>query len=318
MQILTFLLIAFTLLSPVFFWMYLLQSFPHLWVWRKQFFIGIIAGAMMTLPLVYNDIWVMGGVLDSIFFSFSYISESFFGLEILMRLSLFFGIIFISWAGFLYFKNKNIHKSYISACIGFILLIAICSVVMYIVYSLLWSSAHGETLSIWDYIFQGFALIFWYYMIISILEEGLKYFWNTQVLIGNMNNFYKIIWFACASGLGFSFFENILYAYSFYMNSSWLSGVFQPIFFRSIFTVSLHILCAILLASGLYIFSKHALKTKYMYLALFSLSWWALLAHALFNTAMTYWYVWVIFLYIFALYICVVYVTAEWWAENKM
>jgi len=318
MQILTFILIIFTLLSPVFFWMYLLQSFPHLEVWRKQFLIGLTVGAVTTLPLVYNDFWIIWGFLENIFFQFAYISGSFLGFEIFISLTLFFSIIFIVSVASIYFMRKKMQSYYISSCIWYIILIWVYSIIMYWLYYILWSSSSWESINFWGYVFQGFALVLGYYIIISLLEEGVKYFWNTEVLRWDMRNFSKIIWFACVSGLGFAFFENILYAYSFYVSSSWLSGVFQPIFFRSIFTVSLHILCAILLASGLYIFSKHRLKTKYMYLSLFSLSWWALLAHALFNTALTYWYMWVIFIYIFALYICVVYVTAEWWAENKM
>jgi len=240
------------------------------------------------------------------------------GLEIFLSLLVFFAVIFILTMICFYILDRKIYATYISSCIGFTLIAVASSVSIYGLYFFMWSSESGLSTNFWGYIFQGFALIFWYYMIISLLEEGLKYFWNTQVMRWNMPDLYTILWFACATGLGFAFFENILYAYNFYMNSQSTQGIFELIFFRSIFTVSLHILCAILLASGLYIFSIQRHKTRQMYLMLFALSGGAILSHSLFNTALTYGYMGVIFLYIFALYICIVSITAEWWAESSL
>lgn len=318
MEIFTLLLISFTLLSPILFWMYILQSFPSLGIGRKQFFIGIWAWSLTTLPLIYNDFWVLGEIIENIFFSLSYISESVLWLTIGLRLLLFFMLIFIFWYGFIYLKKHSISKNYIRSCIWYSLLILSCSFTIFFVYSIFWSSVDGESVTSWDYVFQGFALIFWYYIIISLLEEGLKYFWNSQALLGNTKNFYKVIWFACATWLGFAFFENLLYSYNYYQQIGWFEGLFQLVFFRSIFTVSLHILCAILLATGLYIFSNFRWFPKKMYLALFWLGGWAIFSHAFFDIALSYNYIGVIFLYIFALYITVVYITNEWWAESSL
>ncbi len=317
MQIFIIICVAFVLLSPVFFWMYILQSFPNLGIWRKQFFIGIWAGALTTLPLVYSDFWVIWSLVENIFFKFSYISESFLWLGIFIRILLFFSVIFLLAATFIYLTKRKISKRFVFSCTWFSLLIAMSSLMMYLIYSIFWVPSNWETVNSWDYVFQGFALIFWYYVIVSLLEEWLKYFWNTQALLGRRWNFYTLIWYACAAWLGFSFFENILYTYSYYSQSQSFQGLFQLVFFRSVFTVSLHILCAILLAAGLYIFSQSSWDKKRMYVSLLWLGWGAILSHAFFDIALSYEYIWVIFLYIFTLYITVVYITNEWWVESN-
>jgi RsiW-degrading membrane proteinase PrsW (M82 family) len=48
--------------------------------------------------------------------------------------------------------------------------------------------------------------------------------------------------------LGFSFFENILYAYSFISLQGVEQELLRLVFFRSFFTVALHVLCAMLVA----------------------------------------------------------------------
>ena len=317
MEIFTLLLIALTLLSPIFFWMYILQSFPSLGIWRKQFFMGIWAGALTTLPLIYSDFWIVGGLIESIFFSLSYISESILWFTIWLRLLLFFILVFILGYWFIYLKKHIIPRSYIRSCIWYSVLILGFSFTIFFVYSIFWNPIDGEMVTSWDYVFQWFALIFWYYIIISLLEEGLKYFWNSQALLGGTKNFYKLIWYACATWLGFAFFENLLYSYSYYQQIDWLEGLFQLVFFRSVFTVSLHILCAILLAAWLYIFSQSSWDKKRMCISLLWLWWWAILSHAFFDIALSYEYIGVIFLYVFTLYITVVYITNEWWAESN-
>lgn len=317
MQIVTVTFITLVLLSPILFWMYILQSFPHLGVSRRQFFIGIWAWAITTLPLIYNDFWIVSSLLENIFFSFSYISQSIFWLEIFIRIFLFFACIFLLGSLLIFFKKHAISKSYLRSCLWFSVLIASSSVIIYLAYFILWSSVQGESITSWDYVFQWFALIFWYYVIISLLEEGLKYFWNNQVLLWSSRNMHKVIWFACASWLGFAFFENLLYTYSYYQGSNWFEGLFQLVFFRSIFTVSLHILCAILLAAGLYVFSNSFGVSRKIYFALFWLGGGAIFSHAFYDIALTYDYIGVIFLYTFALYVAVVYITNEWWAENS-
>ena len=207
-------------------------------------------------------------------------------------------------------KKKIVHPFLISF-LWYTALIAMCSVPMYFVYYSLWSSSNWEVVISWDYVFQGFALIFWYYIIIALLEEGLKYFWNSQLTLLEDKSLYRTIWFACTIWLGFAFFENIFYVYNFLISSSSWDGLFQLVFFRSIFTVSLHILCAILLAGGLYLFQTIKSSKHRMFWALLGLWWWAILAHAMFDVALSYGYLWVIFLYVFALYISVVFVSSS-------
>jgi len=317
MQIFTFLGLFFTLLSPVLFWMYVLQSFPNLGIWRKQFFIGIGAGALSTLPLIYNNIWIIGWLVEDIFFSFSYISESFLGVEIFIRIFLFFALISLWIIAFIYYNKWHFSVICMKYIFWYTSIIAAFIFIIYIIYVILWTSSSGEIIRSWDYIFQGFALIFWYYIIVSLLEEGLKYLWNTQALLWESESFYKLLWYACVVWLGFSFFENILYVYSYYTASEWFDWIFQLTFFRSVFTVSLHILCAILLAAWLYTFAYAATSKKKILLGLCCLWGGAILSHAFFDVALSYGYLGVIFIYVFALYITVVYLTGnEWWAES--
>lgn len=312
MQIFTLICTLILLFSPIFFWQYILYSFPSLGVGRRQFLLGIFIGALTTLPLFYSDIWILWRMLDNIFFSLLYILEGFLWFWLVWSLGLFFSLFFGLSCVYSYYRNKKVPFYILRLFGGFLWLVLFFSCLIYVTVFILWTWSGWEIVESWDFVFQGFAMIFWYYIIVSLLEEGLKYFWNMN-LTQNKNHFYIIIWYACVIGLGFAFFENILYSYNYYQNQASFDGIFQLVFFRSVFTVSVHILCAIVLAGALYIYINTPMPLIKTYITLIGLWWISIFSHAFFNIALTYGYMWYMFFYLFALYIAVVYLTSHEW-----
>lgn len=310
-EIIIFLFSLIILLFPILFWMYIFTSFEHLWVSRLQFIIGMWAWVIATLPLIFEDLFVIWGLVEEIFFSFSFIGTSFLGWVLFMKLALFFAFIFGIFFLINYiFSQENIYK-FKPSLWGFWLLLFLFSFIIFAIYKLGENVALSESIHSGSFVFSWLWAIVWYYLIISLLEEGMKYFsslnisWERKTL-----SFEKMLVCSAVIALGFSFFENILYAYS-YMKHNWVDGgLLHIVFFRSLFTISLHVLSSMILAAWFYMIimlSGKYNKTRIMFLSFASLG---IISHALFDVAITFGYIGVVFLYIFFLYILVGYITS--------
>jgi len=308
MEIISFIFTLLLLLSPLFFWYYIFQNFPQLQVGRSQFILWICVWALVTLPLAYSNFLILWSIIQEVFMQYSYLSESFLWIWLtaqLLMLFIFFFWVSLSFSYYLLWKKSlSLLRNYIAL---WFLIILFC-LISYILILVFWNSSQWKILNLWDYAFQGAIVIFWYYIIVSLLEEWLKYIWNITY-IWNSDNIYKVVGYACVIGLGFAFFENIFYSYQYYQSYGSIDGIFELIFFRSIFTVSVHILCAILLAVWIFLALNFSVRNIKLYLMLVLVWWASIVFHGVFNLALTYWYTGIIFLYIFMLYITVVYVS---------
>lgn len=299
------------LFLPLFFWMYVFSSFWHLGVSRKQFLFWLWAWALSTLPLIYSDIFVLWRLIEEIFFSLSFISSSFLGIWVLWSMSIFF--LLMLTLSFLIskviLKKWEIQKYAISFW-WMVCVLGVSSLLIYTCYFFFWDSLNTKSIESGDFVFIWIAWIIWYYIVISLLEEWMKHTANLNMISEKKNmSFWSMLASWAVVALGFSFFENILYAYSFISLQGVEQELLRLVFFRSFFTVALHVLCAMLVAWGFYML--YVLRGKYSkaYLLFFVFTFCAIVSHAFFDIALTFWYIGVIFIYIFFLYILVWYIT---------
>lgn len=304
---LIFWVVLFLLLLPIVFWMYIFVSFfPH-GVSRKQFFIGSIIGAFSTLPFIYKNWFFSGNFLREIFFHLSTLSGSFFPEKLFLSLELFFLWIFLmSFFLFLLFQKtkKDFTFSYSISFFFLSLLIAIG------VISVWYLSLHfSQTVSwvfvlFWDLLFVSVGSIISYYIIISFLEEWMKYI-GVLGFSGREEYFWVFQKYICMSAciaLGFAFFENILYVGNFISHKGITDGLISLVLFRSLFTIILHLMSSMLFAMGFWYiihFSIDYLKHTILFILL---SFLALASHSFFDVALSFEYIGYIFFYILALY----------------
>jgi RsiW-degrading membrane proteinase PrsW (M82 family) len=128
-----------------------------------------------------------------------------------------------------------------------------------------------------------------YYIVISLLEEGVKYASNINTLPREQNrSFPAMLASGAVVALGFAFFENILYAYSYLQAYGVESEVLRVAFFRSLFTLALHVLCTMLLSAGFYMLLVLRGKYNKAYLLFGVLSSLAIISHMFFDVALTF------------------------------
>jgi len=299
------------LLLPLWFWMYLFVALEHLKIGKKEFYIWIGMWIVATLPLVYEEFIFFGWLLEDIFFQLSYIWDDFLGLELFGKLLTFFMSIFlicILWSKFILWVNI---QKYLYSSLWYSVFLLIWCITAYFAYHGFFSIGTGVTpVYSGSLVFSWLGAILWYYIVISLLEEWLKYFWNVWFLTSDSRNqsLPGIIAFAWVIALWFSFFENILYSYIHY-KSSWTQWLLSLVFFRSLFTVSLHILCAMILATAFYLALVIGARHAKSYVLFFVFSWISIIAHALFDTSLSFWYTFVVFFYLFFLYLLVIYIS---------
>ena len=154
--------------------------------------------------------------------------------------------------------------------------------------------------SFWWIIFDTFRLIIFYYLIVSFIEEASKHFNFLQSSIFSLENVKSWVENAIFVALWFSFVENILYLYNFYEKfwlNFWLVKIY---FFRSIFSVIVHVLCSSIVAfyfSNAYI----SYKEKWLIFPYFKIFFFgfffAVLLHLIFDISIVFGINIVLFLY---------------------
>lgn len=301
------------LLLPVFFWMYIFAAFSHLGVSRKQFLLGAVAWSLATLPLLYSNMFIVWNLIEEIFFSLSFISESSFGTNVIWSIGLFFLVFALCsfWVSMVRSGKGQLNR-YIVSLIGLLCILTIFTISMYLL-SLIWPGYRWDTaIESGSFVFVWLIWISSYYIVISLLEEWMKYLSNLGIIDqSKLSNFSSMLASAAVVALGFAFFENILYGYS-YITLQWIDGqLLQVLFFRSIFTVALHVLCAMLLAGGFYMLLnlRGKYNKAYVLFALFASI--SIVSHAFYDVALTFWYIWVVFIYLFLLYLLAGYITGS-------
>lgn len=311
-EIIFFLLVAFVLLLPLVFWMYIFTSFYTYGLTRSEFTLGSLWGAVSTLPLVLHERLFFGPILEKFFYSY----ERLEWLDIFGYLLFFFMIVFLilSLSYFFQLNKKKFLSVYMRSFCFFCGIIFLVSLGMFLSSNFLLYHVDLVYVSFGTILFWTFGSIFWYYLSIALFEEGLKYLSGISFSWrGNyFSLFQKYLCLTACIALGFAFFENILYAYN-YISSSWTidGGLLSLVFFRSLFTIILHLSSSIIFALGFWyiLWGFWAHIQTWLYGIFFTFL--ALLHHSFFDTALTYGYTGILFFYLIAMYILLSYITVQ-------
>lgn len=292
--------------------MYIFTTFFPYSISRTQFLWGIVIGALSSIPLVFHDNFFLWEILWNVFLAlsvngFTQISSSL----IVLFLSIFF-LYFILWYSFQEYKYR-FTSVYLKSLIVVFLLIVLSSWAILIFQNVFLVSVEGVSVSYgWLVSFISVGSIISYYMVIALLEEGNKYI-SWLSFSGRWNYFQvlqKYLSMTACIALWFAFFENILYAY-FYVNQSGINGsLLSLVFFRSIFTIILHLMSSILFALWFWwILHAEWWLRKYSLLSLFFLTSLWLISHVIFDSVLSFGYIGVVFFYVFLIYILLSYIT---------
>jgi len=212
-------------------------------------------------------------------------------------------------------------QKYVSALLVYFIVILLGSVIIYLAGRYMPEGNPMIQVQYIRYAFISFWWIVWYYIIVSLLEEWIKYFWTHGVVRENKKIlFIDFILVACAVALWFSFVENIVYTYSYASLLGVDYWLLQVIFFRSIFAMILHIVGVIFMASWFWylLFSEYpALKRGKAFAICVSVS---LISHTLFDVSLTYNYIGFIFLYVILIYLTLTYLLThqeQWFVDSQ-
>lgn len=313
LNILLIILISFI---PIVFWAYIFSDISEKELNKKRFIVWIFAWGLSVIPILY-----MSKIIDFIklqsldfFESASNIEGIFSSLYFGLSLSLFLLIVvflsFIIWI--IFRKNIWLLSAYFKNFILFLFFVWIISVVFYLlnlVSTDIWFLNNQiENIYFWETLFNTFKLIIFYYVLIAFIEEASKHFNFIWTSILDIKNVQDWVIYAIFIALGFSFIENILYFNNLYIQS-WLSfELTKTYFFRSIFSIMVHVFCSSVIA---YFFTKAYLLYKkqnklfpYLKTFLIGLSIWILL-HFIFDFAITIGFSFVIILYFVIWYLYV-------------
>lgn len=303
-----FFLIILILISfiPILIWVYSFAYISQNPLNKKRFIIWIFGWILSVFPIFY--MWKFLDFFWNNFLNFFYLASqinSFYSsLKFSVSLSIFiFFIVFLSlifWIILL--KKKEILKIYFKNFLVFLIIISIFSFFLFFLnYFLNFIDFKIKNPSnFWNILFDTFKLIIFYYLIIAFIEETSKHFNFLQSSIFEIKSIKSGVENAIFVALWFSFIENILYLYNFY-NLNWINFELVKIyFFRSVFSIIVHILCSSVMA---YYFSKAYLNFKeknlsFPYFKIFS--FWifiSILLHLFFDISISFWINLVLFLY---------------------
>lgn len=306
----------FFLCSPLIVWLFLYETLSVEYVKRRYILFGMLIGACITLPIILSAQSPLIGVYEYIF-SQMYM-ENIFQVILASIAILWFLHLLVSLIFWLFSKHAWVLRS----CLKSFLLLSLLGVWVFGLYALAWlvwlwqQTALAEPRIIYGVVFWSFFSVIWYYLFVSFLEETGKY-------IGHLSqsgessytqSFSRFMIFSISLAIGFSFFENILYTWSVLERDGLHMWLVQLAFFRSLFSLSLHILCSILLSLGMWYFWQTMargdysiyLKKWYFFLLLSSV-----LAHSFFNVSLSFGYIGVVVLALVGLYFAVSYIIAS-------
>ena len=303
------------LLFPVYFWSYVFLSQYDSGVSRKQFLMWILSGWAITLVFTYaNTLGLLWRYLDMIFWSLS--TLNIIGIFVWLLLLIWLFILCIGAISLpAQRKISSFSRVYFISVLYYIVLTMWAMLLIYTWWIFLSRQIGLVTLPYLSYSFISFGAILWYYIIVSLIEEAMKYFttsWSYNLQYSPRFIDFLILWSSVA--LGFAFAENIIYTYAYiqqYWPGIWLLSL---VFFRSVFTIILHVIGVLFMTAGFWfiLFSQsHILRRLKAFLVCGAFS---LLSHTLFDVSLTYNYIGFIFLYIVIIYFTLTYLTThqEW------
>lgn len=314
MNILFLLILAIISFFPILIWAYSFAYIDQNPLNKKRFLVWVLWWILSVFPILY--MWKIIDFLNykylNIFYFVSEIKDFFSSLEFWFSLSLVLFLIvffsFIFW--FLFIRKKEILKIYLKNFLIFLIFIFLFSIFIFGLNFFLnfIDFSVKSNVSFWNIIFDTFKLVIFYYIVVAFVEEVSKHFNFLQSSIFSLKTVKSWVENAIFVALWFAFIENILYLYSFY-KEFWLNfELVKVYFFRSIFSVIVHILCSSVLA---YYFSKAYILHKeknisFPYFKIFS--FWLVISiflHLFFDVSMTFGISFVLFAYFIGWYLYV-------------
>jgi len=290
------LLISLVSLIPIVMWGYIFSYIDSSQLSRKRFVVGLIWWAISVIPILFLD-----RLLESPWFSFLNIFEKITKVSSLIwalefNFSLIIFIFIIAWLAFMAIswttKSKKMLSIYVKNIAIFSMFIAGLSLFIFL-FSLIWvgSSNIQNGTNFWSIAFNTVKLIIFYYILIAFIEEASKHFNFLQSSVLHIKNIQQGVLYAIFVALWFSFIENILYFYTQYSQTGLSSELASTYFYRSIFSVMVHVLCSSVVW---YSFSRvylefRCLKFNLKYFQTFFL--WlfiGVLLHVIFDVSLTF------------------------------
>lgn len=291
---------------PIVIWAYSFSFIDNNPLNKKRFMVWILWWILSVIPILHID--KIMNFLDfeylNVFYFASKIKDLLTSFEFWISLSmfLFLVVIFSFFLGWFFKQKSSIFKIYIKNIISFLIFIFILSFVLFIVNFLLQKVDFNieNPISFWNIIFNTFKLVIFYYIIVAFIEEASKHFNFLQSSVFYIKNVKDWVLYAIFVALWFSFIENMLYLYNYYLSSGLSFELIKLYFFRSAFSIMVHILSSSVLA---YYFSRALILYRWKdlsfpYLKIFS--FWlfiSILLHLIFDVALTLWFVFIIFVY---------------------
>ena len=305
-NILIYIFLFFISFFPIVIWAYIFSYIDNNTINRKRFYVGIIGWMLSVVPILYMDkiLNLVNLKFLNIFYFISKISSFFSSIEFFISLSLFllFIVFFSFFIWFIINRIDGIFKIYLRNIIIFLMFIFFISISLYFLnIALNWIDFRvSENIAFWNILFNSFKLILFYYLLVGFIEESSKYFNFLGSSVLYINSIKTWVLYAIFVALWFSLIENILYLYNYY-TQFWVSfELLKLYFFRSVFSVIVHILCSSVVA---YYFSKALLLYREKdltlpYIKIFSYGIFiSIILHLFFNVALTLGFSFVIFLY---------------------
>lgn len=301
-----YIILALISFFPIVIWAYTFSYIDDNPLNKKRFLVGVLWWALSVVPILYMDkiLEFLNFKYLNIFYFVSQIKWLFTSFEFWFSMSLFLFVIvlfsFLLW--WFVLKFKEIIKIYLKNLLVFLIFIVFLSFVIFLLNIIFtkFDFAISESITFGNIIFNSFKLIIFYYIIVAFIEESSKHFNFLQSSVLYIKSVKEGVLYAIFVALGFSLIENMLYLYNYY-STYWVNWELLNIyFFRSIFSVIVHILSSSVVA---YYFSKALLLYRQKDLSLSYLkifSFWLLISillHLFFDVALTLWFSIVMFLY---------------------
>ena len=296
---------------PIVFWMFVFTTiFPNS-ISKLQFVWGILIGAFSSLPFVFHQGSFLWGILENIFSAL--LVNSFFW--VVQNLSLIFiSLIFVYFIAWYFFQDshKRYNKIFLYSGIILFWIVILGSLISLGLQTLLPNISQTSVGYGWIITFVSVGWIFAYYIVIALIEEGNKYI-SSLSFSGKRDYFCvleKYLALSACVALGFSFFENMVYAY-FYLRESWVQfWLLSLVFFRSIFTIILHLMSSILFALGFwYVMRALTFQTAKNIFRAGIFIFLGIMSHVLFDSALVFWYMAFLLFYIFLMYLLISYIS---------
>lgn len=301
-----YIILALISFFPIVIWAYTFSYIDDNPLNKKRFLVGVLWWALSVVPILYMDkiLEFLNFKYLNIFYFVSQIKWLFTSFEFWLSMSLFLFVIvlfsFLLW--WFVLKFKEIIKIYLKNLLVFLIFIVFLSFVIFLLNIVFtkFDFAISESITFGNVVFNSFKLIIFYYIIVAFIEESSKHFNFLQSSVLYIKSVKEGVLYAIFVALGFSLIENMLYLYNYY-SAYWVNWELLNIyFFRSVFSVIVHILSSSVVA---YYFSKALLLYRQKdlslpYLKIFS--FWLLISillHLFFDVALTLWFSIVMFLY---------------------